>query len=363
MDMKQILTILFSFGTLLAAQDAFCLGNASYAEAEELTPQEAADLAYLWEEEKHLRDIFLVGSECSGKPEFASAADAKQEHMDLLKMLLHHYGMEVSVPGEEMGVFSEAFEWEIEGIWSGWAWACYPGFTDGSQDFYVAANAVMYGDRSIWNLLQAMDRTDKQRLLDAYNYLLVESCAQLRLFVSYAPDRLGGAQFVSQDLFYQILAGVFPASINEGFTINAGLNDAWYYPESDGQGFFVTVFPDRGTVSLAWFTYDTVLPDVDAFAYLGDPGQRWLIAHGAYEGTQATLNVKSASGGLFDTSPPEPVREVIGTVVLQFEDCNTGSITYDLPTIDKSGVIPIERIAGDNIAACEAYEQPALPTQ
>ena len=37
--------------------------------------------------------------------------------------------------------------------------------------------------------------------------------------------------------------------INE-FVINSGLNDAWYYPETDGQGFFITVFPDLETVSL-----------------------------------------------------------------------------------------------------------------
>jgi hypothetical protein len=26
--------------------------------------------------------------------------------------------------------------------------------------------------------------------------------------------------------------------------INAGLNDAWCNPDTDGQGFFITVFPD-----------------------------------------------------------------------------------------------------------------------
>ena len=48
--------------------------------------------------------------------------------------------------------------------------------------------------------------------------------------------------------------------------INAGLNDAWYNPETSGQGFFITVFSDMGAVSLAWFTYDTELPPDDAVA-------------------------------------------------------------------------------------------------
>lgn len=30
------------------------------------------------------------------------------------------------------------------------------------------------------------------------------------------------------------------------FVINAGLNDAWFNPETDGQGFFISVFPGLG---------------------------------------------------------------------------------------------------------------------
>ena len=56
--------------------------------------------------------------------------------------------------------------------------------------------------------------------------------------------------------------------------INAGLNDAWFNPDTDGQGFFIGVFPDLGVASLAWFTYDTELPDEGASANLGDAGHR-----------------------------------------------------------------------------------------
>jgi hypothetical protein len=55
------------------------------------------------------------------------------------------------------------------------------------------------------------------------------------------------------------------------FNINPGLSDAWYYEPTSGQGFFITVFPDLGAVSLAWFTYDTELPAEDATANLGGP--------------------------------------------------------------------------------------------
>jgi hypothetical protein len=86
--------------------------------------------------------------------------------------------------------------------------------------------------------------------------------------------------------------------VSKRFRINAGLNDAWYYPVTDGQGFFITVFPDLGAVSLAWFTYDTEFPSVDAVANLGDPGHRWLTAIGAIDGNKAVLTVEMTSGGI-----------------------------------------------------------------
>ena len=38
---------------------------------------------------------------------------------------------------------------------------------------------------------------------------------------------------------------------NDGFAINAGLNDAWYDPRQAGQGFFIIVFPERMEIFLA----------------------------------------------------------------------------------------------------------------
>jgi hypothetical protein len=85
---------------------------------------------------------------------------------------------------------------------------------------------------------------------------------------------------------------VYDLSMFNVFQINPGLNDAWYYKPTDGQGFFITVFPDLGYVSLAWFTYDTELPPVDAVANLGDPGHRWLTALGPFEGNKAVMVIE-----------------------------------------------------------------------
>jgi hypothetical protein len=165
---------------------------------------------------------------------------------------------------------------------------------------------------------------------------------------------IGGSTAVEPD---------FPASnLNEQYTpppyapvfsINSGLNDAWFNPVTDGQGFFITVFPELGFVSLAWFTYDTMQPAEDASANLRDPGHRWLTALGPIEGNQSVMGVSIASGGLFDT-PTDIERMNDGTIILTFENCSTGNVDYDFPSIGEKGNVPINRVASDNIELCRA---------
>ena len=142
------------------------------------------------------------------------------------------------------------------------------------------------------------------------------------------------------------------------FQMNPGLNDAWFNPETSGQGFFITVFPELGFASMAWFTYDTELPEEGAEANLGDPGHRWLTAVGPINGSQAVMNIDLTSGGLFDT--PTEVEHTDppgsdGTITLTFENCSSGTVEYNIKTINRQGIVPIQRVAGDNIALCEAF--------
>ena len=161
-------------------------------------------------------------------------------------------------------------------------------------------------------------------------------------------------------LFLPVLLGSQPAKAESPplSLLNAGLNDAWFNPETDGQGFFVTVFPELGLIVLAWFTYDTVLPAEDTTANLGDAGQRWLIAVGEFDGNSALLEIESTSGGIFDT-PTQIQRVLEGTIVLSFETCDKGTVEYDITSIGQQGTVSIERVANDNIALCEALAPPA----
>jgi hypothetical protein len=69
------------------------------------------------------------------------------------------------------------------------------------------------------------------------------------------------------------------------------------------------------------------------------------------------MQVSYAKGGLFDS--PTPVTEVIdGTITLTFSDCNSGTVEYDIASINRQGTVPIQRVANDNIALCESLITP-----
>ena len=152
---------------------------------------------------------------------------------------------------------------------------------------------------------------------------------------------------------------VYDLSMFNVFRINPGLNDAWYNPQTTGQGFFITVFPDLNAVSLAWFTYDTELPPMDAIANLGDAGHRWLTAIGPIVDNQSMMEIEMTSGGLFDSSAEVTRTDPPGsdgTIILTFDGCNSGTVEYDIPSINRQGVVPIRRVANDNIVICEALK-------
>ena len=140
------------------------------------------------------------------------------------------------------------------------------------------------------------------------------------------------------------------------FTINPGLNDAWYNPDTAGQGILLTVFPSIQSMFLAWFTFDTERPPEDVEAILGEPGHRWLTAQGPYSGDTATLTIYQTEGGVFDAAEPPAVtdQEGIGTMTVEFADCAEGLVSYEIPSLGLSGVMPVQRVVNDNAALCES---------
>jgi len=143
-----------------------------------------------------------------------------------------------------------------------------------------------------------------------------------------------------------------------GFQINAAMSDAWFFPDTSGQGFFIIVWEESKLIFLSWFTYDTERPPEDVTAILGEPGHRWLTALGPYEGDTALLEVFLSSGMVFDSAEPPVTTEQLesATIEIVWSDCENGLVKYNIPTLGLSGEIPIQRIVLDNVAACMAAQ-------
>jgi plastocyanin len=142
------------------------------------------------------------------------------------------------------------------------------------------------------------------------------------------------------------------------FLINDALSDAWYFPETDGQGFLIIVWETRKLVFLSWYTYDTERPPEDVTAILGEPGHRWLTALGPYEGDTALMDVFLSQGMIFDSAelPVDTVQYPGATMEIVWTGCNAGIVKYNIPSLNLVGEVPIERIADDHVAACEAAQ-------
>lgn len=136
-------------------------------------------------------------------------------------------------------------------------------------------------------------------------------------------------------------------------TINQGISDAWFNSATPGQGFFIIVFPKIGKIFFAWFTYDTQRPPPNVQAILGDPGARWLTAFGNYAGKSAELDIEFTTGGVFNMVPPQTTQTIDGTITLEFVDCTSGLVHYNIPSLGLSGTVPIQRLTLDNVELCE----------
>lgn len=51
--------------------------------------------------------------------------------------------------------------------------------------------------------------------------------------------------------------------------------------------------------------------------------------------------------------PPDPA-EAIGTMTIEWCDCEKGKLNYNMPALGLAGNINLERITLDNVALCEA---------
>lgn len=135
-------------------------------------------------------------------------------------------------------------------------------------------------------------------------------------------------------------------------TINPAMSVGTFNTATAGQGVLWDVFQELGIVFGAWFTYELQRPAQDD-ATLGESAHRWLTMQLAINGNTATGDVFRTRGGVFDSADPavEP-SEKVGTATLEWHDCSTAWLSYDLTDPPLSGMIELRRLTEDAVPLC-----------
>lgn len=140
--------------------------------------------------------------------------------------------------------------------------------------------------------------------------------------------------------------------LSDNFQINAGLSGAWFTPATSGQGIYIEALPDAGQLIMAWFTFDTELPDAMTPSEVGFAGNRWLVAIGDFTENEFNGTVYQTSNGKFD-DPASVDNTAVGTVSMTFNSCSELIMNYSLYNGSLNGMNTLVRISGSNIALCE----------
>ncbi len=113
-------SLLTGFALALAAMPVVAQGNGSGGNAntklitylaslpvEQLSPAEQLDLTHMVQEEKLARDVYRVLAQTSNLPVYANIAQAEQEHMDLVRLMMTRYRVPDPLPSDRVGVYAD----------------------------------------------------------------------------------------------------------------------------------------------------------------------------------------------------------------------------------------------------------------
>lgn len=164
-----------------------------------LTAQEKKDLAFMREEEKLARDVYLTLHGIWGTPVFANIATSEQQHMDAILSLLNTYNLPDPTVGNLVGEFVNT---ELQALYDAL-------IARGKQS---ALEALLVGgvieETDIRDLVAAMETSRLSDIDKVYQNLLNGSYNHLRAFASNIQSLTGQpyvAQVVSQDIVDSIL--------------------------------------------------------------------------------------------------------------------------------------------------------------
>ncbi|HRO88770.1 MAG TPA: hypothetical protein PLH21_12200, partial [Chiayiivirga sp.] len=163
---------------------------------------------------------------------------------------------------------------------------------------------------------------------------------------SRLPQRSVFARFFLVSLCALLLAALPAVARAEApyVPIQPGHSAMWFDPARAGEGWIVGILSEE-SAALYWFTFD------DA----GEP--RWLEGVGRIvrdPGGDSIVfsELIAPRGGRFgpDFDPAQVVREVKGSAVISFSDCQHGRVAFS--AFGKSGDFPLTRLTRTMAAGC-----------
>ena len=186
------LAVALAFGASLAASAAAPYGPGVPVVSPYVAPtaDEAADLAYMREEEKFSRDLYLNFAEAWGEVPFAYIANAEQNHMDAMLRLLTKYRLADPAAGNLIGEFGNP---DLQVLYT----VLLQRGLAGELDALKVGGLVEEAD--IVDLGISMSHTMKADLRAAYSNLACGSRNHLRAFAAEI-RALTGQSYVAQSM-------------------------------------------------------------------------------------------------------------------------------------------------------------------
>lgn len=165
-----------------------------------LTPDEAAGLQFMREEEKLAHDVYVTLYEKWDLSAFNSITASEQKHTEAVAYLLERYDISDPTVGNDLGEFTDP---ELQALYNKLV-------AQGSQSI---ADALTVGaaieEIDILDLQERMAETTNADILRVYKNLLAGSENHLRAFVSNLKVQTGetyAPQYLSQDDYDAIMA-------------------------------------------------------------------------------------------------------------------------------------------------------------
>lgn len=200
-----LFTCLLALAPLLVScggSDSDSSSSSSSSDSEEyiegLSAEEIDDLLYMREEEKLARDVYIKLYEKWGASVFDNISNAERRHMDTMLTMIEKYELRDPVTDNSVGAFTDA------GLSNLYHDLVAKGYTSLLAALYVGA---LIEEIDILDLREAIEESDHNDLIQAYENLMKGSESHLRAFVAQIENQgdTYTAQKMSQDDVDEIL--------------------------------------------------------------------------------------------------------------------------------------------------------------